>query len=88
MSEFGVFLGMDWFSANSAMIEYDHHRVTLFREEGVVVWYVGDRNFPHPFAGSVRDTLSCIMENLSITETVELHPELLQVVCDFPNVSG
>ena len=43
MSVFDLILGMDWLSANHAIIECDLRRVSLTSKDGVSVRFIGDR---------------------------------------------
>ena len=88
MLGFDLILGMDWLSANHAVIKCDLHRVTLSPEVTMSVRFIGDRAILNPITGNVRNSLSSLFALLSIEEVVPEHSKIesLPVVCEFPEV--
>ena len=88
MSVFDLILGMDWLSANHAVIECDLHRVTLNPEVTMSVRFIGDRAILNPITGDVRNSLSSLFALLSIEEVMPEYSkiECLPVVCEFLEV--
>ena len=44
MSEFDVFLGMDWLTTHRVVIDYDRKRVTAYTSDDVFVMFQGDKH--------------------------------------------
>ena len=86
MSGFDLILGMDWLSANHAVIECDLHRVTLNPEVTMSVRFIGDRAILNPITGDVRNSLSSLFALLSIEEVMPKYSKIesLPVGCEFP----
>ena len=48
MTEFDVFLGMDWLTAHWVVIDCDRRRVTAYTRDGVCVVFQGDKHYDAP----------------------------------------
>ena len=42
ISDFGVTLGMDWLMAHRVIIDYDHKRITAYKQDSICVTFFGD----------------------------------------------
>ena len=85
MSGFDIILGMDWLTANHAIIECDIYRVTLNPEFGVAVRFIGDRAVLNTITGYIRNSLSSLFALLTVGENVpeSYKLESLAVVYEF-----
>ena len=89
MSEFDVFLGMDWLIAYRIVIDCECRRVTTYTQDGTCVVFQGDKHDILPqtmYESRCQGQLAGWLASLTLGDEVRPDVGLPRVVCEYEDV--
>ena len=89
MSEFDVFLGMDWLTAYRVVIDCERKRVTAYMQDGTRVVFQGDKHDMLPqtvYESRCQGQLAGWLASLTLEDKKRPDLDLPRVVCEYVDV--
>ena len=89
MSEFDVFLGMDWLTAYRVVIDCERKRVTAYMQDGTRVVFKGDKHDMLPqtvYESRCQGQLAGWLASLTLEDKKRPDLDLPRVVCEYVDV--